>query len=520
MSDTNETALEAFHQDRATIRADMGGPARQAAVHADGKLTARERIERFVDPGSFDEVGTFARSEDPAQRPSTPGDGTIAGHAMLRGKPIAVAADDITVKRASSSVISQRRSHRVYEQALAAGHPFVYFAERGGARLPDSLGSEGFAKVGGSAPELARRQRRIPHVTAVLGDSFGGSSITAMQSDLRLQLDGTCMAMTSPRVIEIATGEKIGWDELGGSQLHATQTGMVDHVVADEASAFALAADFLDLLPPNAWTPPRIEPLEHPASADAELAALVPTSRRRTYDMQRVLARLTDDGAIFELAPKIGRGLITGLARLGGQTVGIIASQPRFEAGVLTPAACDKAIRLLCTCDAFGLPVVFLIDTPGFIVGKDVEHEGLVPRAVMFQQALALTQVPKLTVVIRKAFGLAFFSLAGSPESADLVCAWPGSEIGFMDPIVGANVLWSDELEHLDAAARTAELQRRAADLAAATDPYGPAAIMRVDEVIDPAETRMVLTRALARFAGRPFSPGWQRPLASWPTTW
>ena len=187
---------------------------------------------------------------------------------------------------------------------------------------------------------------------------------------------------------------------------------------------------------------------------------------------------------------------------------------------MLTPKSCDKATRLLCLCDAFSIPVVFLLDTPGFLVGTDVEHEGLVPKAVLFQQALALLSVPKLTVVLRKAFGLAFFSLAGSPDVADLVCAWPGAEIGFMDPAVGANVLWGAELDDLPEADRAAELQRRADGLAAATDPYAPASIMRLDEIIDPADTRVVLARALRRHAGRPFSPGWQRPLASWPTIW
>jgi len=512
--------IEEFRRRRDVIRSEMGGRARIEAVHAAGKLTARERIARFVDPGSFEEVGTFATSEEPHDRASTPGDGTIAGHATLDGRPISIAADDITVKRASSSVISQKRSHRVYEQALRSGNPFVYFAERGGARIPDSLGSEGFAKVGGAPPTLGKRRRRIPYVTAVLGDSFGGSTITALGSDLTVQLAGTCMAMTSPRVISVATGHRVSFEELGGSEVHERRTGMVDRVARDEDDAFAIVKDFLSYLPPNAWTPPAVTELEEEPVHDPGIPELVPVSRRRTYDMRLVLQRLTDDGRFFEMRAGVGRGLITALARIGGQSVGVIASQPRFEGGVLTPKSCDKATRLLCLCDAFGLPVVFLLDTPGFLVGTDVEHEGLVPKAVLFQQALAQLGVPKLTVVLRKAFGLAFFSLAGSPDVADLVLAWPGAEIGFMDPIVGANVLYGDELDQRSEEERAAELQRRAAELAAATDPYAPASIMRIDEIIDPADTRVALVRALRRHAGRPFSPGWERPLAAWPTIW
>lgn len=518
--ESEHTAIEEFRHRRHLIRTEMGGAKRIEALRADGKLTARERIGKFVDAGSFEEVGTFATSEELIDRATTPGDGTIVGHATLAGRPLSVAADDITVKRASSSVISQRRAHRVYEQALASGNPYVYFAERGGARIPDSLGSEGFAKVGGSPPTLGARRRRIPHVTAVLGDSFGGSTITALGSDLTIQLDGTCMAMTSPRVISIATGEQVSLDELGGSALHDRTTGMIDRVARDEDEALAMAKEFLGYLPPNAWTPPAVEPLDDAPVHDPGLADLVPVARRRTYDMRQVLARLTDDGTFFETRTGVGRGLITALGRVGGQTVGIIASQPRFEGGVMTPKACDKATRLLCLCDAFSLPVVFLLDTPGFLVGTDVEHEGLVPKAVLFQQALALLHVPKLTVVLRKAFGLAFFSLAGSPDVADLVLAWPGAEIGFMDPAVGANVLYGDELAALPEAERAAELQRRAEELAATTDPYAPASIMRVDEIIDPADTRIALVRALRRHAGRAFSPGWERPLAAWPTIW
>lgn len=516
----SESAIEEFRRRREVIRDEMGGRARIEAVHAAGKLTARERIAKFVDPGSFEEVGTFATSEEPHDRASTPGDGTIAGHATLDGRPISVAADDITVKRASSSVISQKRSHRVYEQALRSGNPFVYFAERGGARIPDSLGSEGFAKVGGAPPTLGMRRRRIPYVTAVLGDSFGGSTITALGSDLTVQLAGTCMAMTSPRVISVATGHDVSFEDLGGSEVHERRTGMVDRVARDEDDAFGIVKEFLSYLPPNAWTPPVVTELDDEPIHDPGLPEVVPTSRRRTYDMRLVLQRLTDDGTFFELRAGVGRGLITALARIGGQSVGVIASQPRFEGGVLTPKSCDKATRLLCLCDAFSLPVVFLLDTPGFLVGTDVEHEGLVPKAVLFQQALAQLGVPKLTVVLRKAFGLAFFSLAGSPDVSDLVLTWPGAEIGFMDLIVGANVLYGDELDRLPEEERAAELQRRAAELAAATDPYAPASIMRIDEIIDPADTRVALVRALRRHAGRPFSPGWERPLAAWPTIW
>jgi methylmalonyl-CoA decarboxylase subunit alpha len=190
------------------------------------------------------------------------------------------------------------------------------------------------------------------------------------------------------------------------------------------------------------------------------------------------------------------------------------------QAGVLGPEACDKATKLIVLCDAFGLPLLFLQDVPGFLVGRQVEHAKILHKAILCQQALHLAEVPKLTVVLRKAFGLAYFALAGNDQGADLVCAWPGAEIGFMDPDVGASVLYGTALQHLDREERLAELGRRADVLRDATDPYGGAGVMKIDEIIDPADTRAVLARYLGRFAGRPFQPGTERPLSAWPTCW
>ncbi|MCW2954664.1 MAG: hypothetical protein JWQ48_3834, partial [Conexibacter sp.] len=237
---------------------------------------------------------------------------------------------------------------------------------------------------------------------------------------------------------------------------------------------------------------------------DPQLAALVPARRARAYDIRRVLARLLDPETLLELAPEFGRGLVTALARLDGHSVGVIASQPLQAAGSLDPAACEKAVRLLCLCDAFDLPVLFLQDVPGFFVGTKVEHDGMLKHAIRLQTALALAQTPKLTVVLRKAYGLAYFSLGGNDTGVDAVYAWPGAEISFMDPAVAANVVGGGD----DVAAA----------MRADTGPYGAAGSLHVDEVIDPAETRAVLARALARLEGRPVAEGWRRPLASWPT--
>ncbi|MFP2932394.1 carboxyl transferase domain-containing protein [Pyxidicoccus sp. 3LG] len=257
-----------------------------------------------------------------------------------------------------------------------------------------------------------------------------------------------------------------------------------------------------------------------PGWSDPELAQLVPERRRRAYDMRHVLRRLVDDGDFLELRPGVGRGLITALARLDGMPVGVIASQPLYQAGSLEPDACDKATRLVCLCDAFGLPLVLLQDTPGFLVGQKVEHARLLHKAMLFQQALVLAGVPKLTVVLRKAFGLAFFSLGGSGMGSDFLAAWPGAEIGFMDPEVAANVLMGGQVAELPPEEKRAQLQAVAGRIASATDPYGAATIMGLDEVIAPEDTRAVLVRQLRLHAEAPFQPGDLRPLSTWPTCW
>jgi acetyl-CoA carboxylase carboxyltransferase component len=519
--------LDDFRSRRDTIRSELGGADKVERIHARGRRTIREHIEAFCDPGSFEELGTFARSSTPADAADTPGDGKIGGHATFSGgRPVTVYGDDITVRRGSSSLVGSRKVERLSEQALRAGNPMVHFGQTGGARIPDTLGTEGFVSVT-PRREPSLRRRRVPLATLIVGDSFGGSSFVSAHSDFVVQVRGTCLAVTSPRVFEVATGEVITFEELGGVDVHARITGQIDQFADSDDEAYELVRRFLGFLPPNAWTPPtRTAGADAAAAqaavreADPELYRLVPENRRRGYDMRRVLARICDHGDFLELRPLMGRSLICCLARIDGRAVGIVASQPMQQAGVLGPDACDKATKLIVLCDAFNLPLVFLQDVPGFLVGKQVEHAKILHKAILFQQALHLAEVPKLTVVLRKAFGLAYFSLAGNDQGADLVCAWPGAEIGFMDPDVGASVLYGTQLQHLNKEERLEELRRRADALRDATDPYGGAGVMKIDEIIDPADTRAVLARYLTRFAERPFEPGTDRPLSAWPTCW
>jgi acetyl-CoA carboxylase carboxyltransferase component len=509
--------IEGFRRERDLIRDEMGGADKVERLRAAGRRNAREHIDGLVDKASFREVGTFARSERPEDRDATPADGKICGHATIDGRPVTVAVDDITVKRATSSLVGARKLQRVYEQAVRAGNPFLYIGETGGARLPDTLGAVGYSNEP-VFPWLASRRREIPVATAIVGQSFGGSSFVAGLSDFVVQVRGSTLAITSPRVIEVATGEKVSNDALGGAAVHEKRTGQIDLAVETDDEAYDAIRRFLAHLPSRAGGPlPRIPP-DEPVVADPSMAQLVPERRSQTYDVRDVIARLADHGEMLELKPRFGAGLVTALARIDGWPVGVIANQPAEVVGSLTPDACSKATRLVCLCDAFGLPIVFLQDTPGFLVGTAVEHDRLLARAMLFLEALCLARVPKVTVVLRKAFGLAFFSMGGSGMGSDLLVAWPGAEIGFMDPVVGASVLHGDELAQLSGDARRAELERLAAELGSDTDPMAIAAAMNLDEVIDPADTRLVLAEALGRFA--PVPPSRPSDLAAWPHWW
>lgn len=502
---------------RETIRTGMGGQEKIDRIHAKGRYTIRERLDRLMDPGSFNEVGTFAVSDRVEDRGNTPGDGKIGGFGTVAGRAMAAAGDDITVKRGSSSVVGSRKLHRIFETAWSDGVPCVYFGETGGARIPDTLGSEGFVKV---APDIAnaRRRRRSPMISVICGESFGGSSFQSAFSDVVIQVEGTCLAVTSPRVIEIATGEKIGFEELGGTSVHDRMTGQIDCVASDEDDAIAQVKTLLGYLPQNCWEEPQRTPWDENIQPDDRISELVPMKRTRAYDMRRVLRRLTDDGEIFELKRNFGRSLITAFGRIAGRSVGFVASQPLIYAGALSPDACDKATAFLSLCDANNIPLIFLQDTPGFMVGRQVEHDNLLAKAIRFAEALAQVEVPRLTVVMRKAFGLAYFSLSGSSMGGRAVAAWPSAEISFMDPAVGVNVVHADRLAKLDAEQRAQEHARLMAEMARDTGPEAAAGAMQIDEIINPADTRAWLAHHVSRMHINLPPRGSTRPLASWPT--
>ena len=501
------------------IREQMGGKSRLEKMEREGKPNIRQHINAILDEGTFQEIGTFSRSLREEDRETTPGDGKIGGEGEIDGRPVAIAGDDITVKRGSSSIVGSRKTSRLYERALKMGFPYVYFGETGGGRIPDLIGAEGISDAMPS-PDIARRRRLIPMASVIVGQSFGGSSFHSAFSDFTVQVRGSVLAVTSPRVFEIATGEIVSFEELGGVDVHAKTTGQIDLGVDSYEDAYKAVKQWLSYLPSNAWTPPpRGVPMTKSRwEPDHELTDFIPDKRRRGYDMRKFCKLLLDPDSFFELQPKFAKSLVTGLGRLDGWSVGVIANNPMFQAGALNPDSCDKAIRLMCLCDAFNIPIIWLMDVPGFNVGRKVEHDRMLFKAIRMVEALCNLSTPTISVVIRKGFGLAYQAMNTSGMGAWGFYSWPGAEIGFMDPDVGVNVAYSSKLEGLDKENRETKRQKLIEEISDATSPYEAAGTLRIDEIIQPSETRIRLAKDLGQLANRKIPAPEQRPLSYWPT--
>src|SRR5499425_1841504 len=439
----------------------MGGPDRLARRRAEGRLNARERIAHLADAGTFLEIGTFNTSDMPGMGERTPADSKVGGFGTIDGRPAVVCSNDFTVLAASSSRVASRKEAELKRLAVERGVPIVYLAEAGGARMPDIMGAAGIASFGTST-YYGTRRRQSPMITAVLGQSYGLPTWNACLSDIVVMWTGASMAVSGPRVLELATGEQVSAEELGGVKVHAEETGFVDFTGDSDEACLDLVKQALGYLPSHAGlAPPRAEVPEGSGAEMASIADLVPESRTRAYDMRRVIARIVDGGLLFELKPRFGRAIITALTRIGGRTVGLVANQPMYKAGACDADGCDKVISFLCLCDSFNVPLLFLHDIPGFFIGRDAERQGVPGKIINWMEALGQVTVPRISVIVRKTYGQAYFNMGGGDYS-DLLIAWPTAEMSFMDPDTGVNVVHGAALAALDPAERSAQGASRA----------------------------------------------------------
>ena len=518
---------------REQVTTQMGGPEAVGAIHAAGRRTAREHIAEFVDPGSFGEIGTFATFVDKvtAPDPGPYGGGIIGGHATLDGRPVTVAVDDDSVTAPARR--STGKAARLYQMALRQHRPYIEILQSDSvpdlATRPGKTGTASARTFGAEPafPYLLERQRAIPVVSMVLGDTSGASSFSAGLCDFLIQMEGTRLSLARPAAKSPAAKSPVAktQPEANGSANAtpgpgqpppAVASGEVDAVVASPDEAYAAARRFLSYLPSYAGGPLPVTDTDVPLGYDDQIARLVPARRSRAYDMKAVIRRICDEGSFFELKPSYARNIVTGFGRLAGIPVGVLANAPMRMAGGLTPECCLKAVSFVCLCDAFGIPLLVLQDTPGFLVSAQAERDRAIVRVMTLLQAMSLLTVPAVSVVIRKAFGLAFVILDGN-RAVDLSLAWPGAEIGFMDPPVAANVLFEPQIKQLPESERAAFLAAKAAELGVGFEPYGVAANLTIDEIVEPGATRGVVARYLqSALAERPPRTA-PSPLASWP---
>lgn len=475
--------------------------------HGLGKLTARERIEQLVDDGSFREIGQLARLPDGEydglpgidEASSTAyGDGVVAGAAKIDGRPIMVSANDFSVFGGSSGVIGSRISQRAAVLARQRGIPLIMILDGGGHRIQDGLDSRHFANTGPHFINLVRMSGWVPIVALVLGQGFAGNTNYAAFADYVVMVRGmSTMGIAGPSLVKAATGEDIHKDDLGGADVQVDRNGLAHLAVDDEGAAFDAARRFLSYLPSNADAElpshRTIDPVDRKAP---ELLDIVPANTRRAYDVRQVLRAVADESSVDEIQPTFAKNLICAFARLGGRPVGMIANQPMFMAGTLDAKACEKSARFISLCDAYGLPLVFFADIPGFLVGSKAEESNLGRRSARIIFELGRATVPRLSVVMRKGYGLGYLAMCGGRSfDADLAVAWPTAEICAMNIEGAVDVAFRKLYE---GAANPDETRQEIVDLfRSRVGPLEAAAGFGVDDLIDPAETRTVLCEAL-----------------------
>lgn len=489
----------------------MGGEKKLAERAAAGILNVRERIDRLVDAGTFAEVGMFAVSARPDDRERTPADGIVTGYGKIDGREAAVASFDLTVLGASSAQVNGRKVGHVRRHAAANGLPLVTLGECAGARMPDAQGAAGMGGIG-LWYEFGRL-RETPWATAILGPSYGFSTWFAVHSDFVVMRRGAAMAVSSPKVNAVAISETIDEQELGGWQVHAETTGLIDVAIDSDDEALAAVKRFLSYLPSHHKAPPPVATPRAPAIAPETMLELIPEARSKVYDVRKVLPAIVDADSLFILKDRFGKAAVTALARIEGQPVGIVACNPWFKGGALDADAIDKIVGFLVLCDSYNVPIVQFADTPGFLIGLEGERRRVAGKIMNYIQALEMATVPKLAVVMRKSYGQAYLNLGGG--LSDEMAAWWTAEVGFVDPAVGVSVVHNLRREQ-DPARFDELVQGMMRDNSA----YQLAGIFAAQTVIDPRATRAWLGRMLEVHRRAPAGGVGEHRMRTWPTTY
>lgn len=473
----------------------LGGEQRIARQHALGKLTVRERVALLADVGTFQEYGQLnSHVSEAVQRTDevTPADGVVAGFAKINGRFAAVVAEDFTVKGGSHGVINAKKKLHLVQMARRERVPLIWIVDGAGARGQELM-NDGLPDVTHFL-EIARMSGFAPQVSLVLGPCAGDSALVGAATEFVVMREGTgMMAAGGPPVVKAATGVDVTKEELGGSDIHAKISGIVDRTAKTDEEAIQLAKDFLSYLPTNAWAyPPQVAARE---PEDIDLDRVLPDSPRRGFDVKMVIRGIVDAESFFEIKPDWAKMIVTGLARFDGHTVGVIANQSLVFAGAITAAAARKARRFIDLCSSYHIPLVFLQDVPGVMTGPEAEKSGVLREGLAVVYALAWSDVPKVTIVLRKAFGFGACAMGGWGGEQSLVAAWPTADFASLPVAGGVAAAFKAEIASAaDPAAKQLEIESRFKD---GTDPFNAAARFTVHDVIKPSETRQRVKLAL-----------------------
>jgi methylmalonyl-CoA carboxyltransferase large subunit len=473
-----------------------GGQERIEKQHAGGKLTARERVARLVDKGSFQEIGLFALHRSTyfgMAGKEMPADGVVTGCAKIDGRQVHLASQDFTVGGGSAGEAHNDKCVDMMKLALKTGSPFVFMNDSGGARVQEGIDSlAGYGRVFYHNVLLSGV---VPQISIICGPCAGGAVYSPALTDFVIQTEPARMFITGPKVIKQVTGEVVSDEELGGP--HAQMSSGVVHLIArDDEEAAHICRRLLSFLPSNNLEdPPRME-FNLPIESDAELNGIVPVDNKAVYDVRDVIRRVLDYQDFLEIQPEFAANIVIGFGRLEGRPVGIIASQPNHLAGVLDINASDKSARFVRFCNAFNIPLITFVDVPGFLPGVEQERGGIIRHGAKLLFAYSAATVPKITVVLRKAYGGAYIAMCCKDLGADRVVAWPSAEIAVMGAEGAAEIVFRREIDAAeDKAGRRQELVDEYRETF--SNPYVAAGRRLVDDIIEPAETRKVLAEAL-----------------------
>jgi propionyl-CoA carboxylase beta chain len=491
----NLDQLERLHHD-----AELGGgEERIERQHASGRLTARERVEALLDPGSFVETDKFKThrcTDFDMQRKKVPGDGVVTGYGTIDGRLVYVFSQDFTVFGGSLSGAYAEKVCKVMDLAMKTGAPVIGLNDGGGARI-----QEGVVSLAGYADIFQRNVMSsgvIPQISAMMGPCAGGGVYSPAMTDFILIVDKTSyMFITGPDVIKTVTHEEVTKEDLGGAFTHSTRSGVAHFAARSEAEGIAVIRELLSYIPSNNLDdPPFVATSDDPSRRDDRLRTLVPDNPNKPYDMKELITAVVDDRHFFEVQREYAKNIIIGFARLGGRSVGIIANQPAFLAGCLDIDASRKAGRFVRFCDCFNIPIITFVDVPGFLPGTAQEYGGIITHGAKLLFAFCEATVPKITVITRKAYGGAYVVMSSKHIRGDLNFAYPTAEIAVMGPEAAVNIVFRNELDRADDAIK--EKDRLVNDYRRTfANPFKAAELGYIDEIIMPEDTRPKLIRGL-----------------------